>query len=56
MIDESLLQKLRDAVVPGNIVTLDPGEAARAGAFVEDALAEDDALESSVDLVAEETP
>jgi len=46
-----LAEKLADAMVPGAIVEFDPEEAERAGAFVEDALSEADALESSVDSI-----
>jgi hypothetical protein len=38
-------------MVPGAMVEFDPEEAERAGAFVEDALSESDALESSVDSI-----
>jgi hypothetical protein len=46
-----LAEKLADAMVPGAIVEFDPEEAERAGAFVEDALSESDALESDIDLL-----
>jgi hypothetical protein len=46
-----LVEKLTDAMVPGAIVEFDPEEAERAGAFVEDALSESDALESVIDLL-----
>ena len=46
-----LAEKLTDAMVPGAMVEFDPEEAERAGAFVEDALSESDALESSVDSI-----
>ena len=46
-----LAEKLTDAMVPGAIVEFDPEEAERAGAFVEDALSESDALESDIDLL-----
>lgn len=45
-IDETIRQKLGDAEVPGAVVYFDPDEAERAGAFVEDALSEDDAREA----------
>jgi len=49
---DSLTEKLSDAEnSPGNAAEFDPEEADRAGAFEEDALSEDDALESSVDWV-----
>lgn len=48
--DAALNDKLTDAMVPGFEVEFDPHEAELAGAFVEDALTEVDAAESSVDL------
>jgi len=45
-----LAEKLTDAMVPGAMVEFDPEEAERAGAFIEDALSEGDALESDIDL------
>lgn len=48
---EALLEKLADANTPGYQVEFDPEEAERAGAFVEDALSEEDAMESSDDLL-----
>jgi len=48
---EALREKLSDALIPGYQVEFDPEEAERAGAFVEDALSEPDAAESSLDLV-----
>lgn len=47
---EALQEKLADAQTPGFEVEFDPEEAEMAGAFTEDALSEEDALESSVDL------
>ena len=52
---EALLEKLADASTPGYQVEFDPEEAERAGAFIEDALSEEDAMESSVDLLDAET-
>ena len=52
---EALLEKLADASTPGYQVEFDPEEAERAGAFIEDALSEQDAMESSVDLLDAET-
>lgn len=52
---EALWEKLADADTPGYQVELDPEEAELAGAFVEDALSERDAVESSVDLLEAET-
>jgi hypothetical protein len=48
--DEALRQKLIDAMTPGFVVEFDPGEAERAGAFVEDALTEEEAADSMMDL------
>lgn len=45
-------EKLIDALTPGLLITFDPNEASRAGAFMEDALSEVDAFESNADLVA----
>jgi hypothetical protein len=53
--DEALRQKLIDAMTPGFVVEFDPGEAERAGAFVEDALTEEEATDSMMDL-SEATP
>jgi len=50
----ALLEKLDDSLIPGFQVEFDPEEAERAGAFVEDALSEQDALESGIDLLPEE--
>lgn len=41
--DELVRRKLIDAEVPGAVIDFDPDEADRAGAFVEDALSEEDA-------------
>ncbi len=46
---EALRDKLADAQTPGYQAEFDPEEAQRAGAFVEDALSEADALESTED-------
>jgi hypothetical protein len=48
---EVVLAKLLDAEVPGFGAELDPPEAELAGAFVEDALTEADAFESTPELV-----
>jgi hypothetical protein len=48
-LSDSLNEKMMDAMTPGYQVECDPDEAERAGAFVEDALSEQDALESAVD-------
>lgn len=48
---DALREKLSDAeTTPGFVVEFDPDEAEQAGAFVEDALSEAEALESSSDL------
>lgn len=44
-------EKLRDAMTPGVQIEFDPNEAATAGAFFEDALSEQDATESDIDLL-----
>jgi len=49
-IKEVVTEKLIDAMTPGFMVEFDPDEAEFAGAFVEDALSEEDALESAYDL------
>jgi hypothetical protein len=46
----ALREKLADAETPGFQAEFDPDEAARAGAFVEDALSETDALDTAIDL------
>ena len=48
--DIALHEKLHDALVPGFVAEFDPDEAQRAGAFVEDALSEVDAIDSAIDL------
>jgi hypothetical protein len=47
----TLHEKLADALIPGFQAEFAPDEAELAGAFVEDALSEQDAVESGVDLV-----
>ena len=47
----ALREKLADALVPGYYAEFDPDEAAAAGAFAEDALSEEDAADSGLDLV-----
>ena len=44
-------EKLTDALIPGYQAEFDPDEAEKVGAFHEDALSEQDALDSDVDLV-----
>lgn len=46
----TLHEKLADALIPGFQAEFAPDEAEQAGAFVEDALSEQDAVESGVDL------
>ena len=48
---EAVREKMADALTPGFQVEFDPDEAERVGAFVEDALSEQDAAESGDDLV-----
>ena len=52
-VDEIIDRKLRDAETPGYEVEFDPDEADRI-AFHENALSDDDARESAVDLTPEE--
>ena len=47
----ALHEKLMDALTPGCQIEFDPDEAFKAGAFVEDALSEQDALASDIDAV-----
>lgn len=49
----TVLEKLADAMTPGYAAEFDPEEAELAGAFQEDALTEEDAIESAVDLTDE---
>ena len=51
-----LREKLIDILIPGYQVEFDPGEAEEAGAFAEDALSEQDAAESDIDLVDATVP
>jgi len=51
---EVVHEKLTDAMTPGYQAEFDPEEAERAGAFVEDALSEQDATESAADAADEE--
>ncbi len=48
---EAVREKMKDALTPGFQVEFAPDEAELAGAFVEDALSEQDAAESGDDLV-----
>ena len=53
-IQEQVIQeKLLDAEIPGFQAEFDPLEAERLGAFTEDALSEQDALDSTIDHVTE---
>lgn len=53
---EALNEKLADAMTPGYQTEFDPEEAEQVGAFVEDALSEEDASESGADLVDSVVP
>ena len=53
---EALREKLTDALTPGYQAEFDPDEAEKAGAFAEDALSEQDAAESDIDLVDATVP
>jgi len=53
---EVVREKLTDAMTPGYQAEFDPEEADRAGAFVEEALTEQDAAESDIDLIDAEVP
>lgn len=46
-------EKLNDAQTPGANVEFDPEEADLAGAFEEDSISEQDALESNIDQVSD---
>ena len=46
----ALRDKLTDILIPGYAAEFDPDEAEQAGAFEEDALGQQDAAESSLDL------
>lgn len=48
---EAVREKMADALTPGFQVEFDPDEAERVGAFIEDALSEQDAAASGDDLV-----
>ena len=52
-ITEIIQEKLLDAEIPGFQAEFDPLEAERLGAFTEDALSEEDALDSAIDQIAE---
>lgn len=48
---QALREKLEDMETPGYLVEFDPEEADLVGAFLEDAMSEEDARESAIDLV-----
>jgi hypothetical protein len=48
---EALQEKLADAEIPGAQIEFDPDEAEKLGAFVEDALSEQDIVETSIEVV-----
>ena len=52
-IQEVITDKLLDAEIPGFQAEFDPLEAQMLGAFTEDALSEQDALDSTIDHIAE---
>lgn len=52
-ITEIIQEKLLDAETPGFQAEFDPLEAERLGAFTEDALSEEDALDSVINQTAE---
>ena len=52
-IAEIIQEKLLDAEIPGFQAEFDPLEAQMLGAFTEDALSEQDALDSTIDHIAE---
>ena len=51
--DDLIRRKLIDAEIPGAVVEFDPDEAEQAGAFVEDAMSEEDAREAEDGLPIE---
>ena len=53
-IKEVIQEKLLAAEIPGFQVEFDPIEAQMLGAFTEDALSEQDALDSTIDHIAED--
>ena len=52
-IQEIIHEKLLDAEIPGFQAEFDPLEAERLGAFIEEALSGQDALDSTIDYTAE---
>lgn len=55
-ISATIAAKLVDAMTPGYRVEFDPFEAERAGAFMEDALSEADAVESQLERLEPAVP
>lgn len=53
-ITEIIQEKLLDAEIPGFQAEFDPLESQMLGAFKEDALSEQDALDSAIDHIAED--
>ena len=53
-IQEVITDKLLDAEIPGFQAEFDPLESQMLGAFKEDALSEQDALDSAIDHIAED--
>jgi hypothetical protein len=54
--EDVIKAKLLDAMTPGFQAEFDPEEADQAGAFIEDALSEGDAMASDIDLLEPMTP
>ena len=52
--DKEIQEKLLDAEIPGFQAEFDPLESQMLGAFKEDALSEQDALDSAIDHIAED--
>lgn len=50
-LERQVIEKTADALIPGLMVEFDPLEAELAGAFAEDALSEDDAKASAIDVM-----
>ncbi|TWI62546.1 hypothetical protein IP91_04067 [Pseudoduganella lurida] len=50
LLKDVVMEKLDDACTPGFAAPFTPEEARLAGAFVEDAITEEDAAESGIDL------
>lgn len=54
--EDAIKAKLLDAMTPGFQAEFDPDEAEQSGAFIENALSEEDAMASDVDLLATLNP